>query len=141
MEIYENGSAHVSYRKACSSPFQAFLLLLLETIQNYSSNGADSMGKAAYIKDEFMVIQCKKDHVLINMNGKYENHGHVKKLKTAKMLIKLMKTNKVPHSAYLRETVLRVSLDESYRNKVLHKIEKDKQNPKFIKVNKGVVRK
>lgn len=87
-----------------------------------------------------MVIKCKRDHVLINMNGRYENHGHVKKAKTAKMLIRLMKENKVPNSNYLRETVLRVSLDNKYKTKVKNKMAKDRDKQKYININKGIVR-
>lgn len=74
------------------------------------------------------------------MNGRYENHGHVKKAKTAKMLIRLMKENKVPNSNYLRETVLRVSLDNKYKTKVKNKMAKDRDKQKYININKGIIR-
>lgn len=44
----------------------------------------------------------------------------------------------VPDSSYLRETVLRVSLDNKYKDKVKHKIKKDKDRQVYINVNKGV---
>lgn len=87
-----------------------------------------------------MVIESKKGHVLINMDGKYENHGHIRKLDTAKMVIKLIKTKKVPDSNYLRQTVLRVSLDEKYKAKVRHKIAKDKDKQPYVKYPKGVIK-
>lgn len=99
------------------------------------------MGKVVYTKDEYMVIKDKRGHVLINMNGEYKNHGHLKKAKTAKMVIKLMKKRQVPRSDYLRETVLRVSLDEKYKAKVRNKIKRDKNRTYYININKGVVRK
>lgn len=98
------------------------------------------MGKVVYVEDEFMVVEDASGHVLINMNGKYENHGHIKKAKTAKMLIRLMKKKRVPNSQYLRGTVLRVSLDDTYKSKVLHKIEKDKNRQYYININKGIKR-
>ena len=96
------------------------------------------MAKVVYTEDEFIVREDDKGFVLINTNGEYKNHGHIKNLKTAKMLIRLMKNKTVPNSDYLRGTVLRVSLDSDYKNKVLHKIEKDRNKQYFININKGI---
>lgn len=96
------------------------------------------MANVVYTDGDFVVRECEKGFVLINMNGEYKNHGHIKSLKTAKMLIRLMRNKTVPNSDYLRGTVLRVSLDSDYKNKVLHKIEKDKNKPYFININKGI---
>lgn len=74
------------------------------------------------------------------MNGKYEHHGHVKYLGTCKKLIKMMNKKIIPDSNYLRGTVLRISLDKDYKDRIINKIEKDKQKPKFIKINKGLVK-
>lgn len=99
------------------------------------------MGKVVYVEDEYMVIKDKRGHVLINMNGEYKNHGHLKKAKTAKMVIRLMKRKEVPRSDYLRGTVLRVSLDEKYKAKVRRKIARDENKQHYINVNKGVIKK
>lgn len=102
------------------------------------------MGRLVHRHKEFIVIEDDYKpghHIIINTKGKYESHGHVKYLSTCKKLLNLMDKKIVPHSTYLRGTVLRISLDKSYIEKVKHKIEKDAQKPKFYRVQKGVVRK
>ena len=46
--------------------------------------------------------------------------------------------NMVPYNDYWKGTVLRVSTDKSYLEKVRHKIEKDKQKEMYVNINKGV---
>lgn len=77
-------------------------------------------------------------HVIINTMGRYENHGHLKKLQTAKLVINLIENKIVPKSGYLRGTVLRISLDEKFNEDVRKKISKDKNKPHYYNVNKGV---
>lgn len=98
------------------------------------------MGKLVHRHNEFIVIEddYNNGHIIINTKGKYENHGHVKYLNTCTKLLKLMNKGIVPHSDYLRGTVLRISLDDKYIEKVKQKISKDKQKPKYININKGV---
>lgn len=98
------------------------------------------MGKLVHRHAEYIVIEDdhSKGYVIINTLGTYHSHGHLKKLKTAKLVIKLMEKNIVPDSDYLRGTVLRISLDEKYKQRVLSKVEKNNQKPKFYKVQKGV---
>lgn len=68
----------------------------------------------------------------------YEHHGHVKYLNSCKKLLKLMDENIVPDSKYLRETVLRISLDDKYKEKVKNKIDKDRNKQQYININKGI---
>ena len=98
------------------------------------------MGKVVYTKNEFMVIANRRGHVIINMDGKYHNHGHIRKLSTCKMLIGLIDKKIIPDSNYLRETCLRICLDKKYIKEIENKIDKEKQKPKLIKVNRGVRR-
>ena len=76
--------------------------------------------------------------MLINRHGGYENHGHFKKYNTCLKLIQIMKNNTVPFSDYLRTSVLRISTDEKYLEKVKIKMEKDKEKEHYININKGV---
>lgn len=101
------------------------------------------MGRLVYRYKEFIVIEDDYragEHIIINTKGVYENHGHVKYLNTCKRLIYWMEHRIVPNSSYLRESALRLSLDKKYKDKIRHKIEKDKQKPKYININKGVRR-
>lgn len=63
---------------------------------------------------EFKIIPCGDYVTIANVRGSYDCHCHVKKLKTAKMLVKLMKKKRVPKSDYLRESAKRTTLDKRY---------------------------
>lgn len=95
-----------------------------------------------YRHNEYIVIEDdhRQGHIIINTKGKYSNHGHVKYLNSCKKLLRLMDKGQVPDSDYLRETVLRISLDTKYRDRVRNKIEKDKNKQLYFNPNKGVRR-
>lgn len=97
------------------------------------------MGKILHRHNEYLVIEEKnKGVILINTTGTYCNHGHLRTLSTAKMMINLLEKKTVPKSDYLKETALRISLDEKYKNEILLKIEKNKNKQQYYNVNKGV---
>lgn len=99
------------------------------------------MGKLVHRHGNYIVIEDdhrKKGHIIINTKGQYENHGHVKYLNSCKKLLRLMDRQIVPDNPYLRVTVLRISLNEKYKAKVLNKIEKDANKTHYININKGV---
>ena len=105
-------------------------------------DGVDFMGKVKFRFKEYLVIDegPKKGHVVINTKGKHENHGHIHSLGTCKKFIKLMDKKTIPNSPYLRESVLRISLDEKYKSDVQRKILKDKDKQKFFRPPKGVMK-
>lgn len=87
------------------------------------------------------MIRDKRGHVIHNTKGDFtEYHGHIKKLGTCKLLFKLMDKRIVPDSSYLRETVLRISMNKKYKDKVIRKIQKDKDRQQYININKGMKR-
>ena len=92
------------------------------------------MGKILHRHNEYIVIEenNRRGCVLVNSAGKYSNHGHLKKLSTALMMISLIERRIVPKSDYLRCTALRVATDEDYRQAILNKIEKQRNKQKFI---------
>ncbi len=98
------------------------------------------MGRLLCRHNEYIIIEEDNGRgcVLINTAGVYRNHGHLKKLSTAKMLIGLMNRKIVPNSKYLRDTVLRISLDEEYRTKVRMRKDKEKCKQLYFNVNKGI---
>lgn len=53
------------------------------------------------------------------------------------MLVRLMKKKKIPRSDYLRESVKRVTLDERYIDNINHKIEKDRNKPRYVNQSMG----
>lgn len=100
------------------------------------------MGRLLHKHNEYIVIQeNNKGVVLINTKGTYKNHGHLKSLKTALMMIDLIERQIVPKSNYLRGTAIRVSTDEDYKAKIQRKTEKDKNKSVYRNINKGVVNK
>lgn len=78
--------------------------------------------------------------MLINKKGKYKNHGHFRKFNTCLKMIQIMNKKLVPKSSYLRNSALRISTDEKYKEKIEIKIEKDKQKKYYVNINKGVKR-
>jgi len=91
-----------------------------------------------YQDDSFRIIKTNRDYVLRNRKGRYKNHGHFKKLTTCYLLIGLMNRQQVPDNKYLRESVLRISTDSDYIERVNNKIDKERDKTHYINVNKGV---
>lgn len=85
--------------------------------------------------DKFKILSYRGSYVVANCNGKYCNHTHLKKRSTCELLIKLVKRKEVPRSPYLRTSAKRITLDKKYIRAINHKIEKDRQKPKYY--NKG----
>lgn len=88
--------------------------------------------------DHLKVLDCGNYYTIINTKGGYENHCHTYTENTAKMLCRLIKNKRVPKSKRLRKSAKRVTLDEKYQNEIDIKIEKDRQKPKYVNINKGV---
>lgn len=90
---------------------------------------------------DYKILEASRDYLVVNTKGKHENHGHFKKLKTCYLIIKLIQTQQVPKSKYLREAAIRISTDIDYINKVKRKIEKDRDKQYYVNPQKGVRKK
>lgn len=101
------------------------------------------MGKIILHKGNFIITEesSKRGYVVINMAGRYENHGHVSNFKAAKTIIDLVERKIVPYSNYLRHTALRLTLDDNYKADIYRKIEKDRDKQSYRNINKGLVKK
>jgi hypothetical protein len=88
--------------------------------------------------DHFKIIADSSGFVLINTNGEYENHAHLKKSSTCHLLIKLISREIVPMSEYLRGSCLRLTLNEDYKETILRKQAKDREKLAYFNANKGV---
>lgn len=95
------------------------------------------MSRIIYTDDKFKILRNRSGFILINENGDYSNHGHFKKESTCKLLIDLINKNIIPHSDYLRQAVLRICINDKYKDKVKRKIKKDKDKQMYININKG----
>lgn len=98
------------------------------------------MAKLVYRHNEYIVLEGRRGHTIINTKGNKSNHGHIKYLDTCEMLLKLMDKEIVPDSSYLRQTVLRICRDEKYKQAIRHKIEKDKNRQYYFNPQKGGIR-
>lgn len=87
---------------------------------------------------DYKILEASRDYLVVNTKGKHENHGHFKKLKTCYLIIKLIQTQQVPKSRYLRESVIRIVTDIDYTNKAKRKIEKDRNRQYYFNSQKGV---
>lgn len=87
---------------------------------------------------DFKILKTSQGYIVKNVKGKYENHGHFKKLDTCYVIIKLINKRQVPRSKYLRGSALRLSLDKKYLSKVKRKINKDKNKQRYVNINKGI---
>lgn len=88
--------------------------------------------------DEYRILQTSKDYIVINTNGKYENHGHFKKLSTCYVIIRLMKRKTIPNKPFMLEAARRITIDEKYKEVLTNKQKKNKQRQYYFNPNKGV---
>ena len=95
------------------------------------------MSRIIYADDKYKILKNYSGCVLINKKGKYKNHGHFRKKETCFLMIKLMEKKEVPKSSYLRESALRISLDEKYKKNIQIKIKKDSNKKYYTNIQKG----
>lgn len=88
--------------------------------------------------DKFNIIDCGTYFTITNINGSYSNHCHVDTKDTAEMLVRLMRKKRVPRSHYLRQSAMRVTLDNKYKIEIELKIMKDRDKIRYYNVNRGV---
>lgn len=98
------------------------------------------MSHVIRVINEFTILRGKDDYIVVNTDGKYENHGHFKKLSTCYTIIKLMQRKAIPRSDYLLEAAIRITTDPAYREALTIKQKKNKQRQRYFNSNKGVRR-
>lgn len=97
--------------------------------------------RIVYERGDYIVKKIRKGYYLYNRKRlSPDEHTHIKTKKTCKDLIDMIYREKVPDSNYLKRSVLRICKNEKLLQAVRHKVEKDKQKPKFVRVCKGVVK-
>lgn len=96
-------------------------------------------GQIVYQRGDYIVKEIRKGFYLYNRKRiNPDEHTHIKSLKTCEDLIDMIYRRRVPESDYLRKSIIRICKDEKLVADVIRIIEKDKQKPKFIRINKGV---
>lgn len=71
--------------------------------------------------DDLHIIKCNGYFTVVNKtyHAEREQHSHFNKMKGALMLKRLVERKEVPRSPYYKESALRVSINEDYKNKIL----------------------
>ena len=85
--------------------------------------------------DSLKILDCGNYFTIVNVNGKEENHCHVKRRSTAELLCRLVKSKRVPDSSYLRTSAKRLTLSTKYIKNINVKIEKDKNKRGYYNKN------
>jgi len=98
------------------------------------------LSKVVEVINEFTILEGKDDYIVKNNKGKYENHGHFKKVDTCYTLIRLMQKKTIPRSTYLLEAAKRITTDAKYKQTLELKQRKNKQKQRYFNSNKGVRR-
>ena len=96
------------------------------------------MSRVVGVINEYKILQNERDYIVVNTNGKYENHGHFKKLSTCYVIIRLMKRKTIPNKPFMLEAARRITIDEKYKEVLTNKQKKNKQRQYYFNPNKGV---
>ena len=96
------------------------------------------MSRVVGVIDEYKILQTSKDYIVVNTNGKYENHGHFKKLSTCYVIIRLIKRKTIPNKPFMLEAARRITIDEKYKEVLTNKQKKNKQRQYYFNPSKGV---
>ena len=90
------------------------------------------MSKVIYRYEQFVIKETEDGLVVVNNNGEYEHHSHVKHFEAGKAICKLAAKRKLPHSkdTFFINALIRVSQNKNYireLKKRLDEIEKEKE--------------
>lgn len=79
-------------------------------------------------------------NIVKNNKGKYENHGHFKKVDTCYVIIRLLQRKTIPNKPFMIEAAKRITTDSTYREALTIKQKKNKQRQRYFNPSKGVRR-
>jgi len=96
------------------------------------------MSQVIRVINEYKILQNERNYIVVNTDGKHENHGHFKKLSTCYTIIRLMQRKTIPRSDYLLEAARRITTDAKYKQTLELKQKKNKQRQYYFNSNKEV---
>jgi len=96
------------------------------------------MSRVVGVINEYKILQKERDYIVVNTNGKYENHGHFKKLSTCYVIIRLLQRKTIPNKPFMIEAAKRITTDSVYREALTIKQKKNKQRQYYFNSNRGV---
>jgi len=90
------------------------------------------MSRVIYRYEQFVIKETEDGLVVVNNNGEYEHHSHVKHFEAGKAICKLAAKRKLPYSkdTFFINALIRVSKNKKYireLKKRLDDIEKEKE--------------
>lgn len=91
------------------------------------------MDNTVFQKGDFIIIRVSKGYIVINRRKGFEKgHSHIKGFKTAKYVLELVHYKRIPNHlpVYLLYSLVRLSDDTRYIDKVLELIESKKHRTK-----------
>lgn len=88
------------------------------------------MSKIIYRYEQFVIKDTEDGLVVVNNNGEYEHHSHVKRFEVGRAICKLAAKHKLPYSrdVFFITALIRVSKNKKYireLEKLLKEIEKE----------------
>jgi len=98
------------------------------------------MSRVVGVINEYKILQNERDYIVVNTNGKYENHGHFKKLSTCYVIIRLLQRKTIPNKPFMIEAARRITTDPTYKKVLTTKQKKNKRRQRYFNSNKGVRR-
>ena len=93
-----------------------------------------------YRKKNYNIYSFENEYIVHNMDIKFENgHSHIKNFKTAKFIIDLAIHKSIPHhlNSYLLESLIRISDDQEYKNKIQQLLDAKNAKTKSYYYNRG----
>ena len=93
------------------------------------------MSKVIYRYEQFVIKDTEDGLVVVNNNGNYEHHSHVKHFEAGRAICKLAAKRKLPRSrdTFFINALIRVSKNKKYIRELealLKEIEEEKQQAK-----------
>lgn len=83
----------------------------------------------------YRILRFKRYYLVVNTEGKYENHTHIKvrtrtgerEYHVCKRLVHMVENKLIPDSNYLLESAIRITLNEEYKAQLINVKERRKQ--------------
>lgn len=102
-------------------------------------------GQIVYKKNEFIIFSVSNEFIVYNTKKEWKDgHTHLKNFKSSKNAIFFVIYNKIPrdHSFYYLTSLMRISNNEEYINKIdsLLQVKKNKDKNYYFNSNKGIKR-
>jgi hypothetical protein len=93
------------------------------------------MSKIIYRYEQFVIKDTEDGLVVVNNNGDYEHHSHVKNFESGRVICKLAAKRKLPRSrdTFFINALIRVSKNKKYireLEQILREIEEEKSKQK-----------